>query len=237
MYNITTDKKKLNIANKSLRVLYSKMPATKGCIENINKQNGCNAWCCDVQTPQVLYVEFLHTWKYMIENFTYDQFVEIVQNALNKYLFAEKNEACIFFDRSSRMCKQHDTRPYNCRIYGITPDEEFRPRYEKLKVIYPNIKYQCSLVQTVDNKAVTKKNIDDWWLELKSIELYIGVRQDLINDADGGTYRTLHDHMLLHILGEEGMEYLSFYRENGSDHEKSDIIHNLSKKLDAFFKK
>jgi hypothetical protein len=130
------------------------------------------AWCCALQTPQVLYCEFLHTWQYIIRNFTHLQISSLVEKCLRKYLYDNSEKACVFFDKDNKICSQHESRPYNCRIYGITPDEEFVPRYEKLKVIYPDIKPQCNLVSTVNGEAVSKKDIDNWWIELRSIELY-----------------------------------------------------------------
>lgn len=219
--------KKLNEANKRLSVLYSKIPETKGCLENIYAEhNPCKAWCCELQNPQVLYVEFLNAWNYILQNYANDDILNIIKLCLEKYLSESNIKGCIFFNTDRRLCTIHDQRPYNCRIYGITPDEEFKPRYEKLKVIYPHIKYQCSLVKTKDESTVTKKNIDNWWLELKSIEMSAGIKHDDIHDDIGGSYRTFYDHILLHLLGEEGMEYLTHVRLNFTADEKLKAIDN-----------
>lgn len=233
LYNATKDKKKLKEAQKRLHILYAKIPETRGCLENINKENGCKAWCCEEQTPQVLYVEFLNSWTYILKNFTTHQISALIESCLKKYLFAQENSACVFFDKNSRICAQHDSRPYNCRIYGITPDEEFKPRFERLRVIYPHIKNQCNLVETKSGEVVTKKDIDNWWAENKSIEMSIGIKNDTVHDSVGGSYRTYHDHILLHILGEEGLEYLTYYRLNGTNDEK-DIV--IAKTVENFIK-
>jgi Fe-S-cluster containining protein len=228
LFNITVERKKLKQTHVRLNALYQKIPSTVGCLENIKLENGCKGWCCEEQTPQVLYVEFLNSWEYVVSNFSQQQLRELFESCLSKYLYPQRYKGCVFYDKVNRICKQHNTRPYNCRIYGITPDDEFKPRFEKLKVLYPDLKYQCNLIKTENGEEVTKKNIDNWWLELKSIEMAIGVQAKNIHDNVGGTYRTYHDYMLLYILGEEGLEYLTYYRMNGSGEEKDKIIKQTS---------
>ncbi len=58
-----------------------------------------------------------------------------------------------FFDEEKCQCRLHTVRPYNCRIYGITPSEEFEPRYNRLKELYKDdinaiAMSQCDLVST-----------------------------------------------------------------------------------------
>ena len=116
---------------------------------------------------------------------------------------------------------------HNCRIYGIIPDEEFKPRYERLKVIYPETKDQCNLVSTVDGEKVTVKHTENWWLEANAIEMSIGVSKELINDSSQGSYRTYHDHFLIQMLGEQGMEQISNLRVNGTKENKETTISNI----------
>ena len=61
----------------------------------------------------------------------------------------------------------------------------------------------------------------------------IGIKNDTVHDSVGGSYRTYHDHILLHILGEEGLEYLTYYRLNGTKDEK-DIL--IAKTVENFIK-
>lgn len=225
-------KKKLNKAIKKLNVLYDKIPDTKGCMENINKEGGCGAWCCQFQNPSVLYSEFRNTWNFMIQNWEIEDLISLVRKSIQNYLSDKLVKGCIFFDHKTRMCTQHETRPYNCRIYGITPDDEFKPRYERLKVIYENkgeeLRDQCDLVETVKDKKVTKKHIDKWWEELKEAEKEIGFKESDINDADGGSYRTYHDHLLLHLFPEDVLRALTFVKTNGTPIEKIEAIEKFT---------
>lgn len=227
MYGVKKDAKKIKESIVSLNVLYNKIPKTKGCLENITKENGCKAWCCHSQNPQVLYVEFLNTWNTVIKTWHDERFESLIEKCLRKYLFPEDDKGCIFIDSDTHKCLQHESRPFNCRIYGIIPDEEFKPRYERLKVIYPDTREQCNLVSTIDGEKITVKHTENWWLEANAIEMSIGVSKELINDSSQGSYRTYHDHFLIQMLGEQGMEQISNLRVNGTKENKEITISNI----------
>lgn len=236
MYGATTDKKKLKSSREKLNILYSKIPSTKGCLEHIAKpesDGGCGAWCCKTQNPQVLYSEFLNSWNHVSHSWTDEQIAVLIENCLRKYLFPNKDKGCVFLDKSKNLCSQHETRPFNCRTYGIIPEEEFKPRYERLKVIYPDARDQCNLVSTNNGHKVTTEDMDRWWLELNGIEYGIGIKKELVNDQPQGSYRTYHDHILIHVLGDAGMENLSQLRKTGQPQEKE---HTIIRVMDALRK-
>lgn len=233
MHGASTNKQTREDSRKLLKWIYGKIPETKGCMEHISKpesEGGCGAWCCREQNPQVLYVEFLNAWHHVTHTWKKAAFLDLMERALRAYLFNEHRRGCIFWDRESKMCSIHEQRPFNCRVYGITPEEEFKPRYERLRVIYPDLREQCNLVSTVSGQPVTKKDIDDWWKLVNNAEKAIGVNPKKIHDGFQGTYRTFYEHVLLETMGEEGMQMLSDTRAVGSDEEKEAI---LQKALDG----
>ena len=234
MYGITKKAKKIQEAKQRLHVLYSKIPDTKGCMENINKEQGCNAWCCKINTPQVLYIEFLNAWEHIAKKWERKDILILIERTLNKYVYNNKDKSCVFINHETNFCNIHDKRPFNCRIYGITPEEEFKPRYERLKVIYPEIKDQCNLVSTVDGSVVSTKNTENWWLEANSIEMSVGIKKEMISDDVGGSYRTYHDHILVHVFGENSMYLLSDLRQFSSDDQKEKTIANMLDSLKDF---
>ena len=237
MYGATTSKTRLADSRKLLEWIYAKIPATKGCMENIAKpasEGGCGAWCCQTQQPQVLYAEFMNTLHHVKTNWSYDKFVGLVELAMRAYLFEEHRKGCIFWDKESLMCSQHNTRPYNCRIYGIVPEEEFTPRYERLKVLYPDTRNQCNLVSTVNGKTVTKTDTDAWWKMMENAEKGLGIKPQDISDNFGGSYRTYYEHLLLETMGEDGMVMLSHMRVHGSNEEKEAIIQQAVAGLRSF---
>lgn len=230
MYGSTSDKKKIKDAIAILDYAYSKIPSTKGCLEHINlpeSKGGCGGWCCKYQFPSVLYVEFLNTWKYVTSNWDDEKIGNLIKASLKNYLFDSPVKGCVFFDHDSRMCSQHSTRPLACRVYGIIPEEEFKPRYERLRVINPNVRDQCNLVETENGKTVTTKDTDYWWKEVKQAEKSLGIKDSYITDEYHGSYRAYHDHILIHLFGEEHMSKLSIVRTHLSDTEKNTIIEQM----------
>jgi len=232
--DVLTDDRVGNLISKIVSV-YSKIPKTRGCLESINEEKGCAAWCCRFQSPQVLYCEFLNTWRYVLRFWKTNDVLSIVEKSLQNYLTSNITKGCVFFDREKRMCKQHLTRPYNCRTYGITPPEEFNPKMQKLRHAYRDdplvvLKDQCPLVKTEDGSAITTKDTDLWWRRLRSIERKI-VPDDSINDGPDGSYRAYHDHILLHIFHPQTLMDLTEVRLHGDDKDKEEAIEFLMKEL------
>jgi len=206
IYNLNN--KKVIKAISKLNNIYKDIPETKGCLENINKLDGCGGWCCKFQSPQVLYCEFLNTWKFILQNWDFNSIIDLIEKSIRNYFNSFYSKGCIFWDEKTKLCKQHRTRPYICKMYGIIPEEEFKPRYEALKLAHNKeigavIKDQCNLVKTVDNKkSVTKEESDLWWKSLLDVEMDMGIKKSEIRSYEKGSYLTYHDHVLLQFFSE-----------------------------------
>ncbi len=233
---VNNSKVKKNLS--SLHNLYNKIPDTKGCLENIDKNKCCGGWCCKIQTPQLLYCEFLLIWRYLSKNFSDDELCELFRKCMLNATKDIPSKGCVFFDGKKKLCKIHKVRPYNCRIYGITPDEEFNKRYEKLKEQYKNvpgakIEKQCSLVSVEDGSKITSEDTYKWWKDLNKIERSIGIREANITDKVGGSYRAPHDHVLLYNMPDNILSGISGIRLYDSyvDRIKAidEIINNIKK--------
>lgn len=201
-------KEKLHKAFSRLNSLYDLIPKTKGCLENNCKENGCQSWCCLTQSPQMLYVEFLYILYYALRNWTISQISELVDRSVYHYIDNSPTKGCVFFNCDTNLCDCHKKRSLNCRIYGITPYEEFHPRYLKILEMYKDvpeaiIKDQCNLITTEDGRQVTVEDTAKWWKKLVDIERSIGVNKDLINDNAGGSYRAPHDHIIYYFLPDD----------------------------------
>jgi Fe-S-cluster containining protein len=227
--------KQVNKAFAQLEQLYRSIPDTKGCMENINKpaaEGGCGGWCCQIQNPHVLYVEFLNSWRYVLKHWEWQKIANLVEAALRNYLSKRPTKGCVFFDMEKKLCSQHTTRPLACRVYGIEPEDEFKPKYERLKVLYQNspeadIRDQCGLVSTVNGTKVTKKMTQDWWNQAVEVEKTLGVKKAQINDKTGGTYHTYHDHILLHVVPDVVMKQVQILRLHGTTEEKETAIQGI----------
>jgi len=199
---------------KQLKNVYKIIPETKGCIENISKEKGCGGWCCKIQSPQFLYIEFLHIWQFIKENWSGDEICDIIHKSMLNVIKGDTTKGCVFFDNETKKCKIHEVRGYACRLYGITPEKEFKVRYERMKELYKSVpgavvKEQCNLIKTIDDKKVTVFNTSRWWSQLIQIEKKIGIKEEDISDKQGGSYRMPHDHILLFTMPENILSALA----------------------------
>jgi len=231
---IRKDSKKVRKAYPSLHNLYNDIPDTEGCMENIEKEDGCKGWCCRYQSPQLFYSEFLNLWNNLMKNWEIDDICDVIEKSLKNYVMGSTTKGCVFFNSDTKMCGVHKKRPLNCRIYGITPDEEFQPRLERMREVYKDvldavIKDQCHLIKTTDGQEVTTENTDIWFDKLTKIERSIGIPKDNINDDMGGSYRTPHDHILLYMLPDVIMQKLQEIRFIDNYNEKMEIIKQYMK--------
>jgi Fe-S-cluster containining protein len=232
---IKTGSRKPKNAFSKLHNLYNNIPDTVGCMDNIAKEGGCGGWCCECQSPQLLYSEFLNLWNSVMRDWDVEQICDVIEKSLQNYVMGSTTKGCVFFDKNTKMCRVHKKRPYNCRIYGITPEEEFKPRLERMKAVYKDvadaiIKDQCHLIKTADGKEVTTEDTDKWWMKLVEIERGIGIPKENVNDDMGGSYRTPHDHVLLYMLPDFIMQKLQEIRFIDNQIEKMEIV---SKYMDA----
>ena len=242
---IKADNDNANRSSSKLHNLYNKIPETKGCLENINKEGGCGGWCCDTQSPQLFYSEFLNIWNYIKRDFSNDEFIEFLRSAMYNVVYSEIQKGCIFFNKEEKTCFVHNKRPYNCRIYGITPEEEFRCRLEKLRSIDYGDKFgieifrdQCDLVSTCNGEIVKQGDIDKWWDVLFEIEKEIGIKESDINDnIESGSYRSPHDHFLLYLMPNNVLTSLSGIKMYAREEEKKEAVDNLIGSIKEFFNK
>ncbi len=202
-------------AFRNLRKVYEKMPETKGCMENMPE---CKAWCCKVQSPQFLYVEFLNIWKNIIAHSSMDEIYTYIEKSVFNYIKGDINKPCVFIDEKTGHCPIHESRGFSCRIYGIMDDEEFKQNKKRIEERYrdnPNmvIREQCGLVSCKKGSKPTKAQSDEWFRRLRKIESSIGVSELVINDGPNGSYRAPHDHILLKLFPPNIMSSLSHIRE------------------------
>ena len=233
---------KIQKAFSKLRNIYNSIPATKGCMENINGSGVCcNAWCCKIQTPQLLYSEFLLIWNFISKKWRDEAVCDLFEKCMLNAIDDIPSKGCVFFNKEINQCRIHKFRPYNCRIYGITPPEEFNPRYEKIKeeyktIIGATIKPQCELVSTVDGKKLTTKNTNDWWNEIAAIERLIGIPMNMVTDEFGGTYRTPHDHVLLYNMPENVLNALAGIKLYSDNLDKIRAVSEIMSNLRNYFR-
>jgi hypothetical protein len=208
----------INEVCQRLNRLYSKIPETEGCQENLDK---CTGRCCRLQTPSITFCEFLNFWKYILKNWEYDDIIILIQKSVDRYLNADIKNGCVLFDEKTYLCKCHETRSFNCRSYAITPDEEFEERKKHLEEYAKNSKKeikildQCNLVRLINGSKLTTKDMDEYFEELMDIEKFL--------ESKTGTkksYLMPHEHILIYNFTSNMMSNLSTIRMNGTPQEK-----------------
>ena len=211
-YGVTTSESNLLGPLTSLKILYEKMPATKGC-ERCAEINGDDKkdWCCLSQSPSMYYVEFLYSFM-DVQAWAEEKRTELILRAVRNYLDGSINKPCIHYDNG---CQVYDKRPLICRLYGIIPEKRFQERWEILKERQGDrfeTNPQCTLVSS--EKKITQEDEDKWFAWTRKAESRILVNPDAIaaHDLPGGSYRTFHDHLLIELFPPAFLEYLTKVR-------------------------
>jgi Fe-S-cluster containining protein len=216
-----------------LNLYYSDLPETKGCMENLEQ---CKGWCCRDQCPSLFLIEFLNIWGYIVKVWSIEEILDLIEKCVRTYVYNKPTKGCVFFNEKTYLCNIHKKRPMNCYFYGITPEEEFNKRYEKLKERFKNdpeaiIKKQCDLVTAYNKEGeeieFSQETMDIFFQKLMEVEGEIGVKEEDMNDDIGGTYRTPHDHVLLRIIPDDIMLEFQKVRLMKNKEEKEIVINKF----------
>lgn len=218
---------KMQKAFSILEDVYNEIPKTKGC-KNACKPNGCHSWCCAYMTPSMYACEFLYLWRYFLEKSSKEEQAEIVVKAVENYLRNKVTKQCVFFDPSSYLCKIHNKRPLACRLYAIIHPHTWKERAKIFKQQFESVPLedkkdvrkilnQCGLVKTIEGKNhVSRQEEEKWFNETKKAEKEFGIKESTIEKHDDpeGTYRSMHDHIMLNSFAVEFLNSLSEQRTN-----------------------
>lgn len=222
-YNIDQSKVKVAGPLASLKVLYEGMPQTSGC-EQCKSINGDNFnWCCLTQYPSLYYAEFLYLWQEIQEKWTKEHKKQLLLRAIRCYLDNSVTKGCVCYDEG---CQVYNNRPFACRIYGVIPQKNWEERWKQLKKRQGKqfqAKPQCNLVKS--ETPITSEMEDKWFVHSRQCEERIGIAPNIIKQHDlaGGSYRAMHDHILLEMLGEDHLVTLSDVRMTNPSKDDIDL--------------
>jgi hypothetical protein len=194
-----------------LEKIHSEIPQTK-----CDQKNEC----CKAGCPPMYYSEFL----YLLENFNSqldsDKKQKVINNCIDNYFSLDVIKPCPLFDGG---CLVYDSRPVNCRIYGIIPNCKYVERRKrssdqftmsakemKEKMNLESIKdvplyNQCDCVKIVKNNKEKSEKIstlvyDDIFKKLLEIEGKTLPKYNI--KSTDLYYKTFHDHYLFKLVGE-----------------------------------
>lgn len=237
---------KLSEANESLQRLYTQTPETTGC--EYNCSNGiCGAHCCKNNTPSLFYSEFRYLWDEFRKS-TKEEYIKTVLAAIRNVLSDTLIKGCVFHDPETLKCKTHETRPLVCRVYGVTPKSVWDKRVERVKELnkdhpdkdeYFSKLEQCNLIKTLDGKSeIPIKKEQRFFRRTQDIERSLGIKKQTIDlhDLPGGTYRTMHDHIMLEIFDSDFLTMLSKIKlQRLSEKQIDSILETISSSLEQIW--
>ena len=118
------------------------------------------------------------------------------------------------------MCRVYETRPLNCRLYGLWPKEEYEKRVDRFEKVYAPLglkrsdlplNTQCPFVKRVDDSTpITTEVIAEMFAKLDRIDEEVGQFSKL-QISQKENYRTFHDWLLLKVLGEDWLVKLTTF--------------------------
>jgi len=229
-YNITPTYDTVSPLVMKLAKIYSRVPETKCCGSGV---------CCKTGCPHMYYSEFLNLWL-DVEEMDSQYRAEVIFRSLKNYLDESVVKPCPLYcegaDGRIKGCLCYERRPYNCRFYGVIPDEEYEKRvdgFEKTfgrKAMKKNpLRTQCQDVEITDGCLVNPGYIDDIADEIETLDIELGIRQTLVKSKQSS--RTLHDFVMLTYFGERKMVDLTEIRVNSSEETKKGFLEEMKKQL------
>jgi Fe-S-cluster containining protein len=208
-----------------LEDVYKKIPQTKGC-ESAHKT--CRSWCCKYQTPSMFYVEFLYFWNNFIKNSKKEDILKVIYLSIKNFLSNNVTKTCVLFDNEKYNCSDHKHRPFCCRVYGIVHPHKWEKRVksvkeqnlnvsEKNKANLSKVLKQCDLVKCKNGKNhISEKDEDILFGEVEKAEIALGIPENIVRlyDHPKGSFRAIHDHIMVNIFSNDVLEKLSNLRRD-----------------------
>lgn len=227
-----------------LEDIYKEIPPTRGC-ESASKT--CKAYCCKYQTPSMFYCEFLYLWNDFLRNGKKEDILKVITFSVKNFLRNSVTKTCVLFNEEKYNCLCHNSRPFCCRVYAIIHPHNWEKRVEAIKEqnkdIDPEDKKhlskvlkQCDLVRCLNGKKhISEKEEKKWFEELKNAEISLGVPESIVElmDDPKGSFRTIHDHIVINTFPNEILELLSSQRIDRISEEE---IEKLSDEMMASIK-
>ena len=183
------------VHNKKQNKDLGSLKSTLGKIYNaVNLKTECkhNVCCCNISCPQMSYSEFSSLINEVWNKFSQKEKLGLLLTSL-EYFF--KNDfkkwgmetllkPCLLLDKDTKMCRVYETRPLNCRLYGLWPKEEYEKRVDRFEKVYAPLglkrsdlplNTQCPFVKRVDDSTpITTEVIAEMFAKLDRIDEEVG---------------------------------------------------------------
>jgi len=194
--------------------------------------------------PQMNYSEFSQLLVEIWQNYTQDEKLNLLCQSI-EYFFRNEFEKwgkeifikpCMLLDKDN-MCKNYESRPLSCRMYGLWPDENYTSRVDKFEKAYEGLltrdelplNTQCPYVKRVDeSQELTNELIEGIYKQLDQLDKKVGnFTEAQIDNKEN--YRTLHDWILWTFIGEDNLSALTRFMMGSKKEVIEDQIEQFKK--------
>lgn len=178
--------------------------------------------CCRVACPQMKYSEALQITNKIWNTWSKEEKTELLVTCVGYFFSKSLIKPCPLLNGSA--CKIYDSRPLNCRLYGLWPKDVWERRVEKLAKHLDlerdqiPLNVQCEFVELKNSTKPTEEQIQKMFDALDNLDKQIisgGLKTgQLYRKAEGmvasnWNYRTIHDWILFFFWGEERLAQMT----------------------------
>jgi len=180
--------------------------------------------CCETAMPTMSYAEFSQIITEIWDKEANETKIDLICKSIEYFFHYEFSKfgmetmikPCMLLDDEGK-CEYYESRPLNCRLYGLWPDEMYKARVDKFEKAYDGLlerkdiplNTQCPYVKRVDeSQELTEDIIEELFKALDDLDSRVGYFSET-QIKQGENRRTFHDWMLLKIWGERGLSELT----------------------------
>jgi len=235
--------KKISLADK-LNQVYS----------SVNLETTCDGRCecCKVAMPQVNYCEFLQLMYEAWNNETRGGKIDLIcksieyfmHNEFEKFKMKTLIKPCMLLTEEGQ-CRYYESRPLNCRLYGLWPEDTYNERVDKFTKAYEGLlerseiplNTQCPYVKRKDeSEPLTMDVINGLFAKLDSLDtLTKKFTDNQIQNKEN--YRAFHDWLLWTIFGEDWLSTMTSFVLAADADAIDDLIEQVKKAVRDKFAK
>lgn len=214
--------------------------------DTINLDTTCQSKCdcCKVAMPQMNFCEFSQLINEIWDTSSKSNKIELIctsieyffRNQFEKWNMESLIKPCMLLSQDGK-CKYYDSRPLNCRIYGLWPEDAYTDRVDHFEEAYEGLlkredlplNKQCPYVKRVDESVtITSDLLNGLFAQLDAVDKKMGNFTDAQLDQKEN-YRTFHDWLLLKIFGEEWLIKLTDFIIAADKNSMVDLIEQIKK--------
>jgi len=221
--------------------------------DKVNLSTTCSGTCecCKTAMPQMNYCEFTQLVNEIWETTSREEKINMIctsieyfmHNQFEKFGMQSLIKPCMLL--KDNKCGYYDSRPLNCRIYGLWPSDCYEDRVDRFELAYDGmltrkqlpLNKQCPYVKRIDESIpITSELLDDLFSQLDSIDAKVGQFTEVqIKNRDN--YRTLHDWLLWKVFGEDWLTKLTDFIIAANKETISDLIEQIKNSTRQQFSK